>query len=60
MLRTQAQIIEVSGDLLLHIIKGLKRMGAQSSRSRSKSGGFDVLSGGRKAVKSQVLVGSIS
>jgi hypothetical protein len=44
------QIIEVSGDLLLHIIEGLEG-----------SGGFDsVLGGGRRAVKSQVLVESIS
>jgi hypothetical protein len=55
MLRTQAQIIEVSSDLLLHIIEGLKRRKAQSSRSRSrgKSGRSDgVLSGDRKAVES--------
>jgi hypothetical protein len=59
MLRTQAQIIEVSGDLLLHIIEGLKGRRARSSQRRS-SGGFDsVLDGGRKAAESQVLVESI-
>jgi hypothetical protein len=56
MLRTQAQIIKVSGDLLLHIIKGLK-----GRRAPSRNGGSDgVLGGGRRAVESQVLVESIS
>jgi hypothetical protein len=54
MLRTQAQIIKVSGDLLLHIIKGL-----EGRRARSNSG-FDVPGSGRRAVESQVLVKSIS
>jgi hypothetical protein len=60
MLRTQAQIIEVSGDLLLHIVEGLKRIRAQNNRSKSKSSGFDVLGGGKKAVESQVLIKSVS
>jgi hypothetical protein len=60
MLGTQAQIIKVSGDLLLHIVEGLKRRRARSSRRRSKSGRFDVLDGGERAVESQVLVESIS
>jgi hypothetical protein len=44
----------VSGDLLLHILKGLKGRGARNNNE------FDVLGGGKKAVKSQVLVKSIS
>jgi hypothetical protein len=60
MLKTQAQIIKVSGDLLLHIVKRLEGRMAQSSQSRS-NGGFDgVLGDGRTAVESQVLVESIS
>jgi hypothetical protein len=60
MLGTQAQIIKVSDDLLLHIVEGLKRRGTRSSRHRNKSGGFDVLGGDERAVESQVLVKSIS
>jgi hypothetical protein len=61
MLGTQAQIIEVSGDLLLHIVKGLKeRRRARSSRSRSRSGFDGVLGDGKTTVESQVLVESIS
>jgi hypothetical protein len=48
------QIIKVSGDLLLHILEGLKGRGARSN------GGFDVPGGGKRAVESQVLVKSIS
>jgi hypothetical protein len=54
MLGTQAQIIKVFSDLLLHILEGLKGRGARSN------GGFDVPGSDRKAVKSQVLVESIS
>jgi hypothetical protein len=51
----------VSGNLLLHIVKGLKeRRRAQNSQSKSKSDGFDVLSGDKKAVESQVLIKSVS
>jgi hypothetical protein len=61
MLKTQAQIIKVSRDLLLRIIEGLKGRRAQSSRRRSRSGGSDgVLGGDRRAVESQVLMESIS
>jgi hypothetical protein len=60
MLKTQAQIIEVSSDLLLHIVKRLEGRMARSSRCKS-NGGFDgVLGNGRTAVESQVLVESIS
>jgi hypothetical protein len=44
----------VFGDLLLHIFEGLKGRGAQSND------GFDVPDKGKRAVKSQVLVKSIS
>jgi hypothetical protein len=48
------------GDLLLHILKGLKERRARSSQSKS-SGGFDgVFGSDKKAVESQVLVKSIS
>ena len=46
----QVQIIEVFGDLLLHIVERLKR-----------DSGFDsILSGGRGAVELQVLMELIS
>jgi hypothetical protein len=46
----QVQIIEVFGDLLLHIVERLER-----------GGGFDgILGGGRGAVESQVLMELIS
>jgi hypothetical protein len=57
-MRTQAQIIKVFDDLLLHIIEGLE---GRRARSRSRSSGFDsVLGSGRRAVESQVLMESIS
>jgi hypothetical protein len=60
MLKTQAQIIKVSSDLLLHIVERLEGRMARSSQSRS-NGGFDnVLGDSKTAVESQVLVESIS
>jgi hypothetical protein len=44
----------VSGDLLLHILKGLKGRRAQ------RNSGFDVPGGDKRAVESQVLMQSIS
>jgi hypothetical protein len=50
----------VFSDLLLHIIKGLKERKAQSSQSKNSSEFDSVLNSNRKAVKSQVLIKSIS
>jgi hypothetical protein len=51
----------VFSDLLLHIIKRLKEKKAQSNQNKSKSNKSDgVLGDNKKAVKSQVLIKSIS
>jgi hypothetical protein len=44
----------VFSDLLLYILKGLKGRGARSN------GGFNVSGGNKRAVKSKVLIKSIS
>jgi hypothetical protein len=50
----------VFNNFLLHIVKGLKRIRAPNSQSKSKSSRFDVLSSNKKAVKSQVFIKSVS
>jgi hypothetical protein len=60
MLKTQAQIIEMSGNLLLYIVKRLEGRMAQSSQSKSNSEFDNVFGDNKTAVKSQVLMKSIS
>jgi hypothetical protein len=50
----------VFNDLLLHIFEGLKKRRAQSSQNKNNNEFNSVLNSNKKAVKSQVLIESIS